>query len=666
MDWKQALDYINHRPDLVFKQKARAGGWVCPLCGNGSGKDGTGVKEDPSHPGHYKCFRCGAGGSVLDWVARMHGMNPDKQPFREILRKVCEAAGISIDEKWKAEAKVQVQDGTFIPTSEKAGNENNVDMEKATAFMETCMAQREKAFPYLEGRGIGRETAKRMPIGWNAGWVYFFPDALNPAQWEARNTNPEAGIHDRYRKAAGVEAKAFWGEKALHGNKPVFVAEGIMDALSLSEAGVNAVALGGIGNVQRFIRAAAGCPLPVIAVLDNDPPGDRATDAMMGAGIVDGRAVLGESNDANDALRENREAFVEAVKEVARVYGYRETQSMAGRMAAIRERIRQYRLFASTGFGNLDAILGGGLFPGLYIMGAISAAGKTTFALQVADAVARQGRDVLLFSLEMSEAELAAKSVSRIMAGGTARATTMEILLGSSYDAARQVAIDDAWAKYMEYAEHIFIMEGQGDVTVSAIRERVEAHIKQTGALPFVVVDYLQIIAGDPRHTDKQKADMAVVELKRISRDFDIPVWAVSSFNRENYSNEVSLTSFKESGAIEYGSDVLLGMQYSGMSQRQSESEKDRAARVRRLLKENREKAKAGLPVDMELKVLKNRNGYCDSCYFAFTHRSNVFVEQEKDAEMDWNEPITCGGIPMSCEKVSQKAIIDLVYGKKE
>ena len=669
MEWRQALEHINHRPELVFKQKARKSGWICPLCGNGSGKDGTGVKEDPSRPGHFKCFKCGVGGSVLDWVAQMHGMNPDDTPFREILRKGCEVAGIFVDDAGKAGkgAAVKVQNGIFIPQEEAEGDKA-IDMEQAAVFVEDCMAQKEKAFPYLEGRGISKETAARMPIGWHAGWVYFFSDDTNPAQWEARNTNPNAGKGDRYLKATGVEVKTFWGEKALHGMKPVFVTEGIMDALSLSEAGINAVALGGVSNAARFTRKAAGCPLPIIAVLDNDEAGNKATAVLVDAGAVDGRDVLGESHDANDALRENREAFIEAVKEVERIHGYREQQSMAGRMAAIRERIRHNRLFASTGFKNLDKILGGGLYPGLYIMGAISAAGKTTFSLQVADAVARQGRDVLLFSLEMSEAELAAKSISRIMADGNARATTREILLGSSYDAARQAAIDDAWKEYAKYADHIFIMEGQGDVTVSTIRERVEAHFKQTGCLPLVLVDYLQIIAGDPRHTDKQKADMAVVELKRLSRDFDIPVWAVSSFNRENYSNDVSLTSFKESGAIEYGSDVLLGMQYRGMSHMQSEAEKDKNSRIRRLLKENREKAKAGIPVGMELKVLKNRNGYCDSCYFAYTHRSNNFMEQEEDEALDWDEPITCGGIPTSRAKVNQKAVDDMlgVKGRKE
>ena len=43
---------------------------------------------------------------------------------------------------------------------------------------------------------------------------------------------------------------------------------------------------------------------------------------------------------------------------------------------------------ASTGFDILDRNLDGGLYPGLYILGALSSLGKTTLALQLADNLA--------------------------------------------------------------------------------------------------------------------------------------------------------------------------------------------------------------------------------------------------------------------------------------
>ena len=83
------------------------------------------------------------------------------------------------------------------------------------------------------------------------------------------------------------------------------------------------------------------------------------------------------------------------------------------------------------------------------------------------------------------------------------------------------------------------------------------------------------------------------MELKRISRDFKTTVFGISSFNRDNYRNAVSMQSFKESGAIEYSSDVLLGLQFKGVESNDFDFNKAR----------NKD------PREFELVVLKNRNG---------------------------------------------------------
>ena len=66
-----------------------------------------------------------------------------------------------------------------------------------------------------------------------------------------------------------------------------------------------------------------------------------------------------------------------------------------------------------TGYKNIDAITN--LFPGLYVIGAISSLGKTTFVQQMADQIAMENHPILFFSLEQSIIELVSKSLSRIM-----------------------------------------------------------------------------------------------------------------------------------------------------------------------------------------------------------------------------------------------------------
>ena len=295
----------------------------------------------------------------------------------------------------------------------------------------------------------------------------------------------------------------------------------------------------------------------------------------------------------------------------------------------------------STGFNGLDSMMDGGLYNGLYFLGAISSLGKTSFLLQVMDNIARSGRDVLIFSLEMAKEELMAKSISRLtfeLSQDTEKAkTTRGILCAqkyAGYDIAERVLIDNAVQAYRKVAEHLYIFEGVGDIGVRDIVKKVSDYIAATGhKRPVVFIDYLQILAPyEAKASDKQNTDKAVVELKRLSRDLKLPVVAISSFNRDNYTAPVNNASFKESGAIEYSADVLIGLQYNGMDYREFgagkvESKEQRTVRVAQLIAENERKAKAGQPVCVQLKILKNRNGAKGKLKYDFYPKYNLFAE---------------------------------------
>ena len=262
-------------------------------------------------------------------------------------------------------------------------------------------------------------------------------------------------------------------------------------------------------------------------------------------------------------------------------------------------------LCISTGFSSLDGVLDGGLYEGLYIIGAISSLGKTTFILQIADQIARNEKDILIFSLEMARSELMAKSISRhtlqqvLNYGGDVcnAKTSRGITTGKryvNYNQTEKELIKISILEYEKYSHRIFIIEGIGDIGVRQIREAVKRHILYTGSKPIVIIDYLQILAPySYRATDKQNTDRAVMELKRISRDYKTTVIGVSSFNRSNYKEIVTMEAFKESGAIEYSSDVLIGLQLKGVGSKDFD--------VIEAKKKN--------PRNIELIILKNRNG---------------------------------------------------------
>ena len=439
----------------------------------------------------------------------------------------------------------------------------------------------------------------------------------------------DAGVEPIYNKAA-----------LYNGGKPCFVTESPIDAISLIAAGggaCSAISLGGTGHrklIEQLEKQKPTCML--ILSFDADEPGQtatqRAAEDLKALGVpfmianysLD--AYPNESRkDANDFLRGNPDqlsqdiaANIEEVErlanaEKAALLEAHNASNGAERLKAFVDGIKESAntSYVPTGFSELDKELDGGLYNGLYILGAISSLGKTTLLLQIADQIAAAGYDVLYFSLEMAASELISKSLSRLTYlncdgddrnAKTARGITTASRY-QSYSQTEKELINKAIGLYGGFADHLYIYEGIGDIGVEQIKSLVAEHKELTGRTPLVMIDYLQILAPyDMRASDKQNTDKAVLELKRLSRDYKTPVIAISSFNRDNYTSEVNMTAFKESGAIEYGSDVLLALQPQGMKPGYTKTEQKQNADLVK-------KCKASAQRSVEAVILKNRNG---------------------------------------------------------
>ena len=310
----------------------------------------------------------------------------------------------------------------------------------------------------------------------------------------------------------------------------------------------------------------------------------------------------------------------------------------------------------STGFPHLDEKIDGGLRAGLYIVGAISSLGKTSFCIQLADNIAKTGKPVLFVSLEMAREELTAKIISRLTYeisqakgnGNRDAKTTIKVLNThehKGYTLTAQATIKEAFDELEARGDKLIILEGIGDVTVNRIKAKAKQAEKMYGKAPVVIVDYLQILAPEEgyRLTDKQTTDKNVLELKRLSRDLNTPVITVSSFNRDNYNEPVGLSSFKESGAIEYGADVLLGLQLNGMDYQKGEvlGSTKRRDRIKELRTTAEQNGRTGKAQALELKILKNRNGSRGALRLDYVPMFNSFTDAgtiEEDALDGWEK----------------------------
>ena len=610
----EILKEINEREPAFLSRDRKGKGFVCPNCGSGSGPKGTGLHRDPGSPTHWKCFACGGYYDTLDLYGLAFG-------FKEFPQKLSGAAayfGLIAPTPVKAKKKLY-QTAPQSPETD------------CTAFFKAAQARLNET-DYPQRRGLSASTCARFGLGYDPQWknpkapdsVPASPRLIIPTgktSYLARDVRSQNELTDqaaKYTKVKVGKTRLFNAEALDTAAKPVYIVEGEIDAMSIVEAGGEAVALGSASNVHLLMeRIREHRPAqPLILALDNDERGQKASAELEEALKAESVTYFvynpcGEAKDANEALQMAPESFIRRVGDGERLpemerLSYLKT-SAQGHLAAFIDGIAQSvdTPCLPTGFKTLDEALDGGLYEGLYIVGAISSLGKTTLVTQIGDQIAAGGHDVLIFSLEMARTELMAKSLSRhtlelALAAkmGTIYAKTVRgITDGMRYarygDREREI-IRQAVVQYANYAGRIFIEEGVGDIDVTRIRERIARHIDLTGNTPVVIVDYLQIVAPyNERATDKQNMDKTVLELKRISRDFKLPMVAVSSLNRMSYGQKISMEAFKESGAIEYSSDVLIGLQLRGAGEAGFDPTE----------------AKKKNPREIEAVILKHRNG---------------------------------------------------------
>ena len=627
----------------ITKKSKGANMYVCPLCGSGTGNHSTGafsIKDGTS----WKCFSCNEGGDIFDLIGKYEGI----QDHSEQLKRAGELFGITID-SYRATAQEDFREYQNQPKTEQ-DTHKSIHTADYTQFFLKANKDIEKTTYH---RGISLETLNRFKIGYVENWRHpkapnapASPRLIIPTSKEsylARDTREDIPEEQKPYSKSKVGSIHIFNAKALQtATKPIFIVEGELDALSIIEVGGEAVALGTTTKVKSLLEILKTTKpeQPLIISLDNDEAGEKAykelSEGLQGLSIPYYRLnPAGEHKDANEALQSDREALKQAVEEAEHI---QDEAEQAQREAYLNTSTAYYLQsfidgiadsvntpYIPTGFKRLDAVLDGGLYEGLYIVGAISSLGKTTLITQITDQIAQAGQDVLIFSLEMARTEIMAKSISRhtlqqvLNNGGDIRnaKTTRGITTGKryeSYSKAERELINGAIVAYSQYSNHIYISEGIGDIGAEQIRETVKQHILFTGNTPVVVIDYLQILAPySERATDKQNTDKAVMELKRISRDYKTPVIGISSFNRANYSVAVSMEAFKESGAIEYSSDVLLGLQLKGAGEKNFDANE----------------AKKKSPREIELVILKNRNGSTgDKLGYKYYPLFNYFEEE--------------------------------------
>ena len=207
----------------------------------------------------------------------------------------------------------------------------------------------------------------------------------------------------------------------------------------------------------------------------------------------------------------------------------------------------------STGLSAIDQKITGLNKSDLILLAARPGMGKTSLALNVALNVAREGKTVAVFSLEMSREQLATRLLSsealvenNRLRTGLLRETDWEKIAGAATVLNRlDIRIDDN--PLLSVAD-------------------MNAKCRRLDGLSLVVVDYLQLMTsagGGSRGGENRQqgvSDMSRM-LKIMAKELNVPVICLSQLSRANEKRDDKrpmLSDLRESGAIEQDADIVL------------------------------------------------------------------------------------------------------------
>ncbi len=206
----------------------------------------------------------------------------------------------------------------------------------------------------------------------------------------------------------------------------------------------------------------------------------------------------------------------------------------------------------STGFKDLDVLLGGFQKSDLIILAARPSVGKTSLALDMMrHAALVEKKNVAFFSLEMSKMQI------------------MDRLLGMQsgipfWEIRTNKLNDDKVVKLAntmgELADANIFVDDQAGQHINQVRTKARRLAIEQG-VDIIFVDYLQLMHGNSKESRTLEVSEVSQGLKNLAKELNVPVIALSQLSRaieQRQSRRPQLSDLRESGSIEQDADVVM------------------------------------------------------------------------------------------------------------
>lgn len=204
------------------------------------------------------------------------------------------------------------------------------------------------------------------------------------------------------------------------------------------------------------------------------------------------------------------------------------------------------------GFPNLDDMLGGLEGGDMIVIGARPAVGKSAFVTQITDNLAKRGKKIGFYNLEMQEKQVYERFVVAKSGIGLTRLRRAVRFLG------------DEEKKFQKANEEL---EKQENIIISTGRKSMSdiQHESRHMEYDVIVIDYLQLIRSDRHYSGNRYAEVGAISkaIKDLAMSLNIPVIALSQLNRISEGRETkepTMSELREAGDIEQDASVIMLM----------------------------------------------------------------------------------------------------------
>lgn len=206
----------------------------------------------------------------------------------------------------------------------------------------------------------------------------------------------------------------------------------------------------------------------------------------------------------------------------------------------------------STGFKELDILLGGFQKSDLIVLAARPSVGKTALALDMMrHAALIEKKNVAFFSLEMSNMQI----MDRLL--GMQSGIPFWEIRTNKLNEEKVVKLANTMGELAD--ANIFIDDSPGQ-NINQIRTKARRLMLEQG-VDIIFVDYLQLMHGNTKESRALEVGEVSQGLKNLAKELNVPVVALSQLSRAielRQNRRPQLSDLRESGSIEQDADVVI------------------------------------------------------------------------------------------------------------